>query len=209
MTGLPPGLAEALAAERLFVAGSMACETGLRLLLAPDEPGFWAHLSAAPEWLDGEPDPLDRWSKRVIEGLAARFEGVARFPFEGPPWPPFYQWALASGAFFASPVALLVHPRMGLWASLRGALEIGGAPPEAAPPPTPCAACARPCTTTCPVGAMSETGYDVPRCHEFLNTPEGETCLSFGCLARRACPPGQSYGRLASQSAWHMRHFHP
>ncbi len=205
---LPAALRAGLAAERLFVAGVVAEAGETILLLAPDEPGFWAHVTAQPEFSDAAPDPLDRWSKRVIGALAALCDGRAIFPSDGPPYPPFFSWALASGQAWSAPIRLLVHARMGLWASFRGALALPlplPAPPPASPP---CAGCAAPCTTACPVGALSPTEYNVAACHDFLETPGGADCLISGCLARRACPVSQTYGRLELQSAWHMRQFH-
>ena len=207
---------EALAArERLFVSGLVpvtaadGLPAGLATLalLSPDEPGFWPHLQAAAEFSDGAPDPLDRWSARVIGGLAQALGGLAVFPFGGPPWQPFHDWALRSGRAWGSPVGLLVHERMGLWASFRGAVAL----PEgvAAPPrPSPCGACDAPCLRACPVGALSATAYDVPACHAHLDRPGGESCLTGGCLVRHSCPQSGTYGRLPGQSAWHMRQFH-
>lgn len=43
---------------------------GALLLLGPAEPGFWHHVTAEPEFGDGRPDPLDRWSRRVIGRMA-------------------------------------------------------------------------------------------------------------------------------------------
>lgn len=213
---LPETLHDALAAERLFVAGEVR-EGGARiLLLSPDEPGFWAHVTAEPEFADGAPDPLDRWSGRVIGALAKALGGRAILPSDGPPYPPFYSWALASGQAFASPILMLVHRRMGLLTSFRGALALP-ADPTAAPAdtaaaapatPHPCDGCAAPCTRACPCGALGAQGYDTAACHAFLNAPEGQSCLLAGCLARRSCPLGESYGRLEEQSAWHMRQFH-
>lgn len=197
-----------LAAERLFVAGRLHEGEETLLLLSPAEPGFWAHLTAGPEWADGTPDPVDRWSARVIGRIAADHGGRALFPFGGPPHTPFYRWALASGQFFASPVHLLVHPKMGLWASLRGAIALPGRAALPAPAPHPCTGCAAPCATACPAGALTPAGYDVPACHGFLDRPAGTSCRSTGCAVRRACPLSRSYGRLPGQSAWHMRNFH-
>lgn len=197
-----------LTAERLFIAGALHEGEETLVLLAPAEPGFWAHLKASPEWQDGGADPVDRWSERVIAQIATAQGGRALFPFGGPPWHPFYSWALASGQFFAAPIRLLVHPRMGLWASIRGAIALPGHLPLAAPAADPCTGCPAPCTTACPAGALGRDGYDVPACHDFLNGPTADSCLSEGCLARRACPASASCGRLAEQSAWHMRHFH-
>lgn len=177
------------------------------LLIGPHEPGFWHHLQAQPEW-DGSPDPIDRWSRRVIGRLACDLGGKALFPFGGPPHHPFYQWALRSGQVWASPVRLLVHASQGLMVSFRGALALKD--PVALPPPArrPCDGCAAPCQTACPAGALTGAGYDVPACHAHLDRPEGQPCLTAGCLVRRACPVSQGDARLPEQSAWHMSRFH-
>jgi hypothetical protein len=217
MAGLEE-IAARLAPERLEVMGGFHPEpgdaapagTGTLLLLGPAEPGFWDHVTAAPEFADGRPDPLDRWSRRVIGRLACGLGAKALFPFGGPPYRPFLAWALRTGRVWASPVTLLVQDRAGLMVSFRGALaqrdRLDLPPPPLAPP---CAACAQPCTTACPVGALTATGYDVAACHAFLDTEAGRDCLDRGCRARRACPVSDTYGRRPAQSAFHMRSFHP
>lgn len=211
-------IAAAAAADHLAVLGAVhpdpggpAGDAGTLILLSPAEPGFWPAFTAGPEWRDGAPDPLDRWSARVIGALAAQIGARALFPSDGPPWLPFYDWALATGSAWASPVRLLVHGQMGLWASCRGVLAI----PDridlpAAVAPSPCLSCAtQPCLTACPVAALAGAGYDTAACHRFLDTPPGESCMSQGCAVRRACPAGAGYGRLPEQSAYHMSCFHP
>jgi ferredoxin len=201
-------LRAALAPERLFVSGGVAETSETIFLISPDEPGFWPHVSQSPEFTDGAPDPLDRWSARVIGAMAADLGGQALFPFGGPPFTPFHHLALRSGQAFAAPIRFLVHARMGLWASYRGAIALPGT--HGLPPPAanPCTDCAAPCLRSCPVAALSREGYDTAACHAHLDR-DGENCLSSGCLARRACPAGKSYGRLPEQSSWHMRQFHP
>ena len=54
-------------------------------LLGPLEPGFWPYFLASPEYLDGAPDPMDRWSARVIGAMADDLGGEAFFPFGPPP----------------------------------------------------------------------------------------------------------------------------
>jgi epoxyqueuosine reductase len=124
-----PALSARLADHRLEVLGGFTLtedEDGLPagtrtlLLIGPAEPGFWPHLTAQPEW-DGTPDPVDRWSRRVIGRLACDLGAKALFPFGGPPYHPFYRWALRSGQVWDSPVRLLVHARQGLMVSIRGA----------------------------------------------------------------------------------------
>ena len=183
--------------------------TGTIVLIGPSEPGFWPLLTASGEWRDGAPDPVDRWSKRVIGALAEGLGGTAIFPSDGPPYAPFFRWALVSGRAWASPVGMLVHAEAGLMISFRGAVRIAGAHlPLPRPAPNPCESCAeRPCRTACPVDALSPGGYAVAACRAYLETPPGADCLSRGCAARRACPVSRSYGRLEAQSAFHMRAF--
>ncbi len=175
---------------------------GTLLLLGPREPGFWATLTAAPEWRDGATDPVDRWSARTVGRLAREIGGE--------PHHPFFAWALRSGRAFASPVTLLVHDTAGLMVSYRGAIALPDRIDLPAPPAaSPCESCAdKPCLSACPPCALTAKGYDLPACHAFLDTGPGAECLSAGCLVRRACPVSHAYGRLPEQSAYHMRLFH-
>ena len=179
-------------------------------LLAPFEPGFWQAFQTAPEWIDGQPDPMDRWSTRTISALAAKLNATPIFPFGGPPWHPFIRWAQATGRIHKSPVTLLLHDAQGLMISFRGALALRDAVELPAPPLSPCLTCVRsPCETACPVNALTENGYDTDACHRYLNTPGGTDCLDNGCRARRSCPVSASFDRQPAQSAYHMAQFHP
>src|SRR5208283_2024641 len=127
----------------------------------------WDAFASSPEARDGADDPLDRFSRRVIGGLAQAFGAVALFPFGGPPYWPFQQWARRAEPVHPSPIGLLIHPRYGLWHSYRGALGFREALDisEPAAAPSPCESCSgRWCLKTCPVGAFSAAGYDVAAC---------------------------------------------
>lgn len=177
------------------------------VLLGPSEPGFWPAFTASPEFNDGAPDPLDRWSLRVINGLAQNLNATAYFPFGGPPYQPFIAWAKASGRAHLSPVGLLVHDTAGLMVSYRGALGFAQALPAPVPSSSPCLTCAaQPCLTACPVDAFAGGSYDVAACKADLDRPQND-CMSKGCAVRRACPVSQTYGRREDQSAFHMRAF--
>ena len=182
---------------------------GTLILLGPNEPGFWPSFTASPEYRDGQPDAMDRWSARLINALAEELGATAFFPFGGPPFHPFIRWVLDSGKCWQSPVQLLIHDRAGLFASFRGALGVAerlDLPP--APHAAPCDSCVgKPCLSACPAGALTDRGYDVPVCKSFLRTEAGRDCMTGGCRVRRACPVGREYGRLKAQSAFHMRAF--
>ena len=134
----------------------------------------WSAFAASPEAADGADHPLDRWSRRVIDALARDLGALALFPFGGPPFWPFQQWARRSEPVHPSPIGLLIHPRYGLWHSYRGALGFREAldVPEPAAAPSPCDSCReRWCLNTCPVGAFSGGGYDVAACVGHLESP--------------------------------------
>ena len=177
------------------------------LLLGPSAE-FWEIFEGSPEYLDEKPDPVDRWSLRVIRNLAELFGATAEFPFGGPPYAPFLDWALKSGWAWQSPVGMLVHDQMGLMVSYRGALRFDE---RLELPPTtsekPCDTCVdQPCLTACPVNALTPQGYDTDACATHLRTKEGAACMN-GCLVRRACPYSAGAARKTAQSHHHMRAF--
>lgn len=208
-------LAKAAQAEGLLVSGIVddpdCLPEGAKslCLLSPDEPKFWEIVQASPEWADGQADPIDRWSLRIANTLADAFGATVFLPFGGPPFAPFYTWALSSGRCWPSPLKLLVHDTAGLFVSFRAALAFPAPLERPARLGTkPCNTCAAPCLTTCPVGALGPDGYDTDACHAYLDRPEGRDCLTGGCLVRRACPVGADR-RDPDQSAYHMSLFHP
>ena len=209
------------AADQLTLLGGIACNddaclpkgTRTLILLGPKETGYWAHVQTQQEWAEllatGAPDPVDRWSRRVIGRLACDLGAKALFPFGGPPWHPFHQWALRTGRVHDSPVRLLVHVAQGLMVSFRGALALKQTLDLPAPGPSPCDTCVgKPCLSVCPPRALTGQGYELPACHRFLDTAAGSDCMTAGCLVRRACPVSQGYDRMPEQSAYHMQQFH-
>ncbi len=172
-------------------------------------PAMWRAFAASPEY-DGAPDPLNRWSERIIGAVAAETGAHAFFPFGGPPYLPFVAWAKRAEAVAESPLGILIHPDYGLWHAYRGALAFAEAlelPPRAERP-RPCDTCVeRPCLSACPVGAFAETGYDGAACTGHISAPAGADCMERACGARRACPVGREYVYEPAQARFHMKHF--
>ncbi len=177
-------------------------------------PALWRAFANSPEF-GTSPDPLNRWSARVIGALAAAWGACALYPFGGPPHLPFVAWAKRAEPVAESPLGILIHPDYGLWHAYRGALafaEVLDLPPRAERP-RPCDSCAeRPCLGACPVGAFSAAGtdvagYDVSACADHLASPAGVDCMAEACRARRACPIGRDNFYEPEQAAFHMVHF--
>jgi ferredoxin len=180
------------------------------VLLGNAGPALWSAFAAAPEFADGAPDPLNRWSARVIGALAEALDARALFPFDGPPYRPFMAWAKRAERIAESPLGMLIHPDHGLWHAYRGALAFAEeiALPTRRLRPHPCDACtAKPCLTACPVGAFKTEGYDVTACTAHVAAPAGADCLGLGCRARLACPVGAERRYEPAQARFHMAAF--
>lgn len=189
---------------------STGAATGTLILIGNIGPALWPAFSGSPEAKDGAPHPLNRWTRRVINQIAAAVGATPLFPFGAPPYLPFQRWAMRAEPVAPSPLGILIHPDYGLWHAYRGALAFVERLPL--PPridrPVPCDSCAdRPCLSACPVNAFTKQGYDVPACIRYIDGPAGGECVDVGCLARRACPVGRQYVYGTAQAAFHMRAF--
>lgn len=170
----------------------------------------WPVFAGSAEAADGRADPLDRWSRRVIGGLAAELGAAALYPFGGPPWLPFQRWARKAEPVHSSPLGVLIHPDWGLWHSYRGALVFAERLdlPERRERPSPCDTCAeKPCLSACPVGAFTLERYDVGTCAGHIKSAAGRDCMELGCRVREACPVGAEHRFGPEQASFHMRAF--
>ena len=193
-----PKLAEGCAASTLVLVGALGGS-------------LWPSFAQSPEFDDGQPHPLDRWSRRVVTALAEDCGAMALFPFGTPPLP-FLSWARrAEPSLAPSPLGLLIHPRHGLWHSYRGALCFAERLPLPEPlmEASPCESCVeRPCLSACPVAAFDGASYDVASCAAHLATVEGEACFASACQARQACPIGAESRYGPEQARFHMGAFY-
>jgi hypothetical protein len=159
----------------------------------------------------GDPDPLDRWTRSVIEPIASSVDALALFPFAGPPYWPFQRWAERAEGVRSSPIGIQIHPEFGLWHAYRAAILLHGMIELPRQEQThPCDTCAdRPCLTHCPVNAFSPAGYEVDRCVDHVVAVQNESgsCSEVGCLARLACPVGTAWRYRPEHARFHMRAF--
>lgn len=179
------------------------------LLVGNAGPAMYDPFFAAEESKSAA-NPLDSWTHRVIEPIAARFGARALFPFGGPPWHPFQRWAKRAEGLGTSPLGILIHPVFGLWHAYRAALLFDRAIalpaiPEMAHPCDDCAT--KPCLSTCPVGAVTPAGYEVKACAMHVAGAAGADCRLGGCLARRSCPVGRDLIYPPRTMAFHMTAF--
>lgn len=172
--------------------------------------------SAFQCWRNGVPDrggenPLDTFSKSVIEPVAGTVGATAYFPSD-PPWQPFQQWAMRAEGLKASPLGILIHPRYGLWHGYRGALGFAQELPSAVDhiDHHPCDHCPKkPCLSSCQAQAVLPAGFQITPCRAHLKTVEGQAgCMTGGCIARNACPIGAAYRYPAEQLHFHMDALH-
>jgi hypothetical protein len=164
------------------------------------------------------PDPLDRWTRDVLEPLAASFGAGFVHPSDEP-FQPFQRWAQRADDVWQSPIGLLIHASHGLWHAYRGAFlfadVLDGLPPVGGQV-SPCVTCPdRPCLTRCPVDAFAaapaEPGvppaYDVAACAAHLRSGADPRCIDVGCAARLACPVNAEGRYGDDQMRFHMRAF--
>jgi hypothetical protein len=190
-------LAQASWARTLILVGNVGSE-------------LWDKSGAEIAAMTG-PDPLDRWTQKIVDPIARSIEGIALYPFAGPPYWPFQRWAERAEGVRSSPIGIQIHPEYGLWHAYRAAILL----PRAIEQPHeeqahPCDTCVdRPCLTHCPVNAFTAPGYDVESCVDRVVAVQYESgsCSDVGCLARLACPIGPSWRYRADHARFHMAAF--
>ncbi len=206
-------IARSLSPHGLILRGGFhpeAGEAGLEgigtvLLIGNAGAAMWEAF--APH-IDAAQNPLDRWTKRVIDPIAEKFGARAVYPF-GAEAPPFQRWAQRAETLYASPLGILIHPEHGLWHAWRAALLFAERLelPARSDAPSPCESCAeKPCLSACPVGAFNGSSYDVPACAAHIARPEAD-CLAVGCHARNACPVGREWRYAEAETRFHMAAF--
>ena len=84
---------------------------------------FWEVFAASGYLEDGKGDPLDRWTRSVLDPLARELDCQVRYPFGTPVWP-FLKWAKRATGAAISPIFVNIQPDVGLWWAVRGGVRV-------------------------------------------------------------------------------------
>ena len=172
--------------------------------------GFAAHVSADP----ARPDPLDAYTRAAIgTALADCLPASSRliFPFEFPTVPvSFQRLAVLAGLGSPSLLGVLVHPEFGPWIALRAAVlvPIWVTAPAPAAGFDPCPTCVeRACIASCPAGAVTSAGWNIPACAAHRARPDDPCAV--GCHARIDCVIGRAHRYPAAAQVHHQAYVRP
>jgi hypothetical protein len=186
-------------------ASALAPAARTAVVVAAGGRALFAAFAAAPE-AQRPVDPLDAYTRRVVEAAARRIDAHAVFAWErfGGVTADFVALGRAAGLGAASRLGLLLHPVYGPWMSLRAVLLTPLRLSDTPPPGDfdPCPGCAAPCAEACPGAAPTPDGFDVARCA--ATRRERPACRD-RCDARRACVIGPEHAYAAAAEAHHMR----
>jgi len=178
------------------------------LIVGSGGPTFFDRFEGSPEAVDNAPNPLDRYTERVIRravGAALEPAGsahVVHFPFGVRPLIPFQRLGRAAGLGGPGPLGLQIHPTYGPWWAYRALIVLDRPLPAAAPPGDGCAGCDAPCIAACPVGAAARGGFDIVACQ--ARRLVAEPCR-LSCVARITCVRGPEHRYRDEELAFHMR----
>lgn len=179
---------------------------------------MWYPFVQSAEYADSRPDPMNRWTSRIINELAAATNSKALYPFDKPYWP-FQKFAGKALNVQPSPMGILIHREYGLWHAFRAVLVFDepaevlrlqiSVPSETGVQDHPCDTCLdKPCLSSCPVGAIDDNGLNPTNCFSHLKTGSDPDCMKIGCEARNACPVGAANRYCAEQIQFHMKHYY-
>lgn len=178
---------------------------------------MWPFFSQSSEYSDGQKDPMNRWTKRIVSETMRDVVCEIRHPFDEPYWP-FQRIACEAMNIQPSPLGILIHPDYGLWHAFRAiiivnqnsslALDIENMIHQVQKSFHPCDTCIqKPCLTSCPVSAFDGTGLDRSGCFTHLDSNSEPDCMTIGCGARNACPVGAAYKYENAQIEFHMKSY--
>jgi methylmalonic aciduria homocystinuria type C protein len=156
-------------------------------------PRFLAALAASPA-LASDPDPLDRYTERVVAAIAP--PGAALFfahQRSDAGWLPIQALAERAGLATLAPSGLSIHPTFGPWIALRALIVLDADAPATAPPrPIKPCECARGCGPAREALARAGDPFD----------SRSDTWRAWAAV-RLACPAGAAHRYPDDQLRYH------
>ncbi len=164
---------------------------------------FINEIRKTPHLLTKEEHPLDSW-------LQKNFEKADPKP------PPSRRWircaandqfidfrplSLQAGLGHHSHLGLIIHPKYGLWISLRAAIfTTEYFKPTELNTDNPCDSCIKLCAKHCPGNAFDENGWLISHCASFHQT---SSICEISCSSRLSCPIGEDYKHSSLAHHYH------
>ena len=168
---------------------------------------LWAALQ---DWGMQTADPVDHYTLAITRQFIHDYLGNPPVCWLYPQTDylvPLQQLGALAGWSYPSPLGQGIHPEFGVWFAYRAAfLTTANLPLKVEPKrPSPCTSCvAKPCVTTCPVGAVQIDHFDVDGCAHY-RLHDDSPCAD-RCLARLACPFFPEHRYTLPQIQYHYRH---
>lgn len=197
--------------------GSEALIGKRALLIGNAGHDMWRVFLNSPEFNDGYCNPMNRWTKRVLDEMAGSLGVRVVYPFDEPYWP-FQRLAQKAAGVKPSPLGVLIHSEFGLWHAYRGLIifeeiqefesQIKTITHQVESLNHPCDSCLeKHCLSACPVGAFTGDRLDVRSCFTHLDSGKDPNCMQFGCRARCACPIAKEHQYDGAQMKFHMKSY--
>lgn len=154
---------------------------------------FLEDCRRAPDSFTQEEHPLDTWIEKHLHRIDPAPPSTRRLIrcAATDQFIDFRPLAIEAGLGHHSHLGLVIHPKYGLWLSLRAAIfTTEYLDPTILTTQNPCHSCSKICASQCHGSAFTEKGWSVQTCASFHQ--ESKLC-AISCNARLVCPIGQEY----------------
>ncbi|HVN28954.1 MAG TPA: hypothetical protein VMT64_10735 [Candidatus Binataceae bacterium] len=170
---------------------------------------FKQHVEKNAGWTARD-NPLDDFTRFVIERdvmpILSNVAHTVVYPFmSSGPTLNFMEAGKAAGLSGPSIIGVVVHPTYGPWVAFRAAIliDVELDTPGEAYGFDPCPSCsARSCISACPAGAVTLSGWDIPKC--LTHRVEVEADCTPRCHARVGCVLGPEHRYPDDELAYHQ-----
>lgn len=177
------------------------------IVIANGGPEMWEHflhdIQKDPAIFTQEDHPLDTW-------LQKHFERIDPMPSSSRVWVrcaatdrfiDFRPLAIEAGLGHHSHMGLVIHPKYGLWISLRAAIfTTEYFEPIKLDTENPCVSCPKLCAQNCLGNAFTEKGWSISHCAEFHQVSSD---CEISCQSRLSCPIGREYRHSSLAHHYH------